>query len=329
VEKALELQPELPDAHLAFAYYYYWGYRDYERALEELAIAEKGLPNNSLVLAARAFIWRRQGRFEEAASSLKAAFELSPQDARLPRAIAETYRITRRRAEADRHYDLSISLSPDQQVSYGFKAYNYIGWLGDTKRALEVLEKMPGDRRSVQEWSLDPWRLERNYEAILGFASTDPRPIIWRQDDAWPPSLFAAGAYRLMGEWESAHASYDSARIVLEKEITAHQDDYRLHSALGIAYAGLGRKDEAIREGKRGVELYPVSKDALDGTNGVRGLALIYTMVGEYDAAVAQIEYLLSIPSWISYHDLHLDPRWDPLREQPRFQALLEKYRVD
>jgi non-specific serine/threonine protein kinase len=329
VEKALEFQPELPEAHLAFAYYYYWGYRDYERALEELALAESGLPNNSLVLAARAFIWRRQGKFERAVNRLKVAFELSPQDGRLPRGIGETYRIMRRRAEADRYYDLSISLSPDQQVSYGFKAYNYIAWLGDTKRALEVLKKMPGDRRSVQEWSLDPWRLERNYEAILGFASTDPRPIIWRQDDALPPTLLAASAYYLMGERESAHASYDSARAILEKELDAHADDHRIHSALGIAYAGLGRNDEAIREGKRSVELYPVSKDAFDGTNGVRDLALIYTMVGEYDAAVDQIEYLLSIPSWVSYHDLRLDPFWDPLREHPRFQELLETYKID
>ena len=103
----------------------------------------------------------------------------------------------------------------------------------------------------------------------------------------------------------------------------------RCNSALGIAYAGLGRKDEAIREGKKAVELYPVSKDADEGQSVVLDLAVIYTMVGEYEAALDEIEYLLSIPSETSVPWLRLDPIWDPLREHPRFQELLEKYAID
>jgi serine/threonine-protein kinase len=329
VDKALELQPELPEAHLAFAYYHYWGRRDYDRALEELAIAERGLPNNSRILAATAYIWRRQGKFEAALDHLKKAFELNPQDATLPYEIGLTYRVLRRHAEADHYYDLSISLAPDPQAAYRDKAYNYISWLGDTKRARDALEKMPGKSRDVQEWSLELWRLERNYQAILDFASSDSRPIIWRSLDAWPPALLAARAYHLMGQAELAHASYDSARAILTKELDAHPDDHRFHSALGFAYAGLGRKDEAIREGKRGVELTPVSKDALIGPSRVGDLAEIYTIVGEYDAALNGIEYLLSIPSALSVPWLRLDPLWDPLRDHPRFQALLEKYAID
>ncbi len=142
----------------------------------------------------------------------------------------------------------------------------------------------------------------------------------------WTPALLAARTHRLRGESELAHASYDSARAILERELDARPDDDRIHSALGIAYAGLGRKDEAIREGKRGVELYPVSKDAMIGPFRVADLAEIYTMVGEYDAALDEIEYLLSIPSEMSVPLLRLDPIWDPLRDHPRFQDLLEKY---
>jgi tetratricopeptide (TPR) repeat protein len=230
----------------------------------------------------------------------------------------------RRYAEADRYYDLSISLAPDQQAAYGGKAYNYVSWLGDTKRARDVLEKMPGKRRYVQEWSLELWRLERNYEAILDFASSASEQIILGNQ---PVASLAARAYRLMGEPELAHASYDSARAILEKKLDASPTLFR--TQLGIAYAGLGRKEEAIREGKRGVELGPVSKDAIAGSYWVRDLAEIYTMVGEYDAALDEIEYLLSIPGWISYHDLRLDPIWDPLRDHPRFQELLETYKLD
>ncbi len=185
---------------------------------------------------------------------------------------------------------------------------------------------MPGKSRDVQEWSLGLWRLERNYQAILDFASSDSRLIVWSQTDAWTPALRAADAHRLMGEPELAHASYDSARAILEKELDAHPDDHRIHSALGFAYAGLGRKEEAIREGKRGVELLPVSKDALGGLYHVWDLAEIYTMVGEYKAALDEIEYLLSIPTEMSVPWLRLDPIWDPLRDHPRFEALLEKY---
>ena len=323
VEKALELQPELSEAHLALAWYHYWGHRDYEGALEEVAIAERGLPNDVRILLLTSGIWRRQGKFEAALNRFEAAFELSPQDARIAYNIGDSYRALRRYAEADRYYDLSISLAPDQRYAYGEKAYNYISWLGDTKLARDVLEKMPGKHRNVQRWSLELWRLERNYEAILDFASSESRPITWRA------ALLAAGAHRFMGEPELAHASYDSARSILEKELAAHPDDNRIHSALGFAYAGLGRKEEAVREGKRAVELYPVSEDQWDGTSVVQDLAVIYTMVGEYDAALDEIDYLLSITGWWSVQDLRLDPIFDPLREHPRFQALSEKYAID
>ncbi len=109
----------------------------------------------------------------------------------------------------------------------------------------------------------------------------------------------------------------------------AHPGDHRIRRALGIAYAGLGRKEDAIREGRRAVELCPVSKDALQGPGVVWNLAVIYTMVGEYDAALEEIEYLFSVPSYMSVPWLRLDPSWDPLRDHPRFEALLEKYAID
>lgn len=329
VDRALELQPGLPEAHLALGRYYYDGYRDYERALEALANVEKEHPNDSRILRFMADISRRQGRFEAAIDRRKRAFELSPQEAVLPREIAWTYRSMRKYSEADHYNDVAISLAPDQQWAYGNKAYNYVSWLGDTKRARDTLEKMPGKRRDLEDWSLDLWRMERNYQAILGFALSDSRRIAWWQTEAWMPALSAARAYRLMGEAELAYASYDSARVILEKELDTHEGDYRIHSALGITYAGLGRREDAIREGKRGVELCPVSKDALIGPVRVRNLAAIYTMVGEYDAALDEVEYLLSIPNWWSVYDLQLDPEFDPLRDHPRYPVLLERYAID
>jgi Flp pilus assembly protein TadD len=294
-----------------------------------LAIAERGLPNDEEILKTTAYILRRQGEFEAAADQLKKAFELSPQDARIAYNIGVTYAYLRKYAEAVRYFDLSISLAPDQTDAYVDKAYSYIFWLGDTKRARDVFEKIPGESRDDRQLSFTLWRLERNYQAVLDFASLASEPIVFWYGYASPPALLAARAHRLMGELELAHASYDSACAILEEELDAHPDDHRFHSALGYAYAGLGRKVDAIREGRRGVELSPVSKDAVVGPRRVQDLAVIYTLVREYDAALDEIEYLLSIPSWFSVHDLRLDPDFDPLRDHPRYQPLLEKYAID
>jgi serine/threonine-protein kinase len=329
VDKAFELQPELPEAHLAFARYYYNGYRNYERALEELAIAERGLPNDERILRLTGYILRRQGKLEAAVDRFKKAFELSPQDNKIANNIGVTYAYLRKYAEAVRYLDLSISLAPDQADAYENKAYSYIFWLGDTKRARDVFEEIPGESRYVQQLSLTLWRLERDYRAVLDFASSVSEPIVFWYGYASPTALLAARAHRLMGEPELAHASFDLARATLEEELEAHPDDHRFHSALGYAYAGLGRKDDAIREGRRGVDLFPVSKDALVGARRVQDLAVIYTWVGEYDAALDEIEYLLSIPAWFSVHALRLDPDFDPLRDHPRYQELLEKYAID
>ncbi len=327
VDKALDLQPELPEAHLALARYYYNGYRDYERAQEELAIAERGLPNHEEILKTTAYILRRQGEFGAAVDRLKRAFELSPQDHRIPYNIGVTFAYLREYEEAVRYYDLSISLAPDQIDAYVDKAYSYISGFGDTKGARDVFEKIPGENRDYKrQLSFTLLRLERNYQAVLGVASLASAPIVFWYGYAAPPALLAARAQRLMGELQLAHASFDSARAILEEELDAHPDDHRFHSALGYAYAGLGRKDDAIREGRRGAELLPVSKDAITGSYRVWDLAVIYTWVGEYDAALDEIEHVVSIPSWFSVNDLRLDPEFDPLRDHPRYQPLLEKY---
>jgi serine/threonine-protein kinase len=124
-------------------------------------------------------------------------------------------------------------------------------------------------------------------------------------------------------ELEQEH--YDSARRFLEAKVQESPEDPRVHSALGIAYAGLGRKEEAVREGKLAVELLPVTMEALRGPVLVEDLARIYVMVGEYDAAIDQLEFLLSIPSETSISLLKLDPAWAPLRDHPRFQKLLKR----
>jgi tetratricopeptide (TPR) repeat protein len=310
---------------MALGLYYYNCHKDYDRALKELAIAEKDLPNNSRILEYIGYIRRRQGNFEAAINNLKKAFELNPQAANLPWELGLTYDYLRRYPEAERYYDRSISLVPDQTLAYLSKASNY--WCqGSLEKARAALEEMPKktDPESIYSWYFYwIWQelYERNYQAALELLLSSDFVESYGGQEA----LNTGFVYRLMNKPELARNSFDSARILLEKEVKELPDNPPAHMRLGIVCAGLGRKEEAIREGKIAVELYPVSKDALDGPGNVFSLAVIYVMVGEYDAALDKIEYLLSIPYDLSVPFLRLDWRWDPLREHPRFKRLLEE----
>jgi serine/threonine-protein kinase len=324
-DRVLELQPELPEGHMALGLYYYNCHKDYDRALEELAIAEKDLPNNSKIPEYIGYIRRRQGNFEEAINNLKKVFELNPQAANLPYELGLTYETLRRYQEAERYHDRSISVAPDQTFAYLLKAHSY-RLQGSLEKARATLEEMPKktDPESISDWHIGwIWQelFERNYQAALELLSSDFVEYYMGQK-----ALLAGRIYRFMNEPELARSSFDSARIMLEMEAKEHSDNPLAHSRLGIVWAGLGHKEDAIREGKLAVELYPVSKDAYSGPDFVFYLARIYMMVGEYEEALDKIEYLLSIPSsTLSVPLLRLDPRWDPLREHPRFKRLLEE----
>jgi tetratricopeptide (TPR) repeat protein len=165
--------------------------------------------------------------------------------------------------------------------------------------------------------------LNRNYQTALALL---PLP----QYKNYANAIFAGDCYRWMNQPAKSRTSYDAARTELEKLLKDNPQDEYLHSWISQAYAGLNRKEEAIREAKTALELLPVSKDAIAGPSLVGVLAIVYVMVGEYESALDQIEYLLTIPTHgyatPSVPMLRIDPRWDPLRSHPRFHKILEKY---
>ncbi len=330
-EQALLIAPDLPEGHRALAYYHYRGHADYEAALRELDVAARALPNDSHLLALAAYIWRRQGRFEEAAANLEKAFEIQPKSDWLAAELGETYTTLRRYQDADRSYQRAISLAPDQPAPYQARAHNYLLWRGDTAAARGTLETMPlqGSTRSVLAWYLLEIA-ERNDQAALNRLNrnTEAR-LIGVESISYPRDLLHALAYRRMGEHETATSYFENARVSLERRLPEGTVDPRLRIALGITYAGLGRKDDAVREGLAAVEGFPVSQDAFIGPRMVEHLAEIYVMTGDPEAALERIEYLLSIPSELSVPILELDPKWDPLRQDPRFKALIEGARAE
>ncbi|MCK4578881.1 MAG: tetratricopeptide repeat protein, partial [Candidatus Marinimicrobia bacterium] len=325
-ERALELAPDSPEVHRILSYYYLWAFRDPDQALKELEIAEKGLHNNAEVLEAKAYVFQQQGRFEEARYSFEEAFKLSPRDADLPTELIFIFWLTREYPLAIEATDQAITIAPNEVWPYLGKALIYWSWNGDTEAARAALEAVPTEHSWLPWFWLWQEIFEGEYQHTLERLSSLSNDWIRLKILARPKSLLSAYVYEYMDEPQNARRAYEAAESVLEIEVKRWPEDPRLHSSLGIVYAALGRPHEAIREGKQATELLPVSKDAFYGLPYAIDLAHIYTLAGEYDAALDQIEYLLSIPSWISIPWLQIDPRWDPLRELPRFQKLVEKY---
>jgi serine/threonine-protein kinase len=235
--------------------------------------------------------------------------------------VGSVLSIRKQYAEADRYFDIGISLAPDQPSAYVNKATNYLLWTGDTEKARSTLLKMPHtDDNTATFIRFLVEMCSRNYESALKVLTNEQSP----QERSGFNAFLTGYVQDRLGRTREARRSYEEARVLLQKSIKERSDSPRVHVTFGFVLAVLGEKDEAIREGKLAASLFPVSKDALFGPDFVEYLAFIYTLVGEFDLAVETLEYLLSIPSRnLSVAMLRIDPRWDPLRDHPRFKKLV------
>jgi serine/threonine-protein kinase len=324
-ERSLELRPDLPEAHLALGGYYYMGFFDYDRALKKYATAAKGMPNNPDLLEAIAYVWRRQGLFKEAKGYLEKATILDPRQFWLHLQLGLTCKLLRQHEEAERHIDRSLALEPEQVSSYVFKSLNILNWTGDLQRSRAVLESSPTQTDPEIKVALFWQHLyERDYQGALEQLPGLPAEIVYLSLSIVPREVLAGYAYQLRGDSERARSAYESALALMEAMARERPEDGRVNSALGLVYAGLGRKDDAIREGRRGLEFY--SHDALVSPVREWELVRILLLLEEHDTALDHIEHLLSVPSKISVQFLKITPEIDPLRDHPRFKQILRKY---
>ncbi len=326
IERAVALDSTSGEVRRGLGTYYYRT-RDYERALRELQLARRALPSDPEVIGTMAAIKRRQGRFVEAAQDFELALELDPLSPTYAADLGNTYFFLRRYEDAERMMARGINLGPDSWPEwYALRSWVFLSWKGstdDSRRALEEGDaRLPDDSRLWPYWVLQNL-FERNYEEALGRLASQANEVLEAQFRYVVGHELLGATYALLERNGEARTHYDSARINYERAARVRPTDERIRTALGLAYARLDRKEDAIPEGRAAVDLMPISVDAITGPFYAAGLAQIYTMVGEYDAAVEILQRLLDIPSYLSPEWLRLDPRWDALRDHPGFQELV------
>jgi serine/threonine-protein kinase len=333
-ERAVELRPDLAETHAALGWYFYQGLLDYPRARSEFSAALKIQPNNSDSLFGIGSVLRRQGHWAESAELMGKGLEFDPTNANLLTNFGESCVLARRYVDADRAFGLAIALSPQWGEPRNGKASLQVLWHGDVEKAQAVLDeaaRVPGLRDNegwLASWVRALAVFRRDYEAALRQLEVEPHLAFDNLNDYAPITLFRGQVQMLAGQHDLARRSFDAARRELEQKVAQDPDDHRFHSSLGIAYAGLGRRNEAVREAKLGYDLMPASKDALRALSRLSDLAVVYTMVGQAGEAISVLDDLLGRSGNWTPHVLRLDPKWDPLRSDPRFQTLLLKYEV-
>ncbi len=326
--EALRLQPSLPEAHLAMGFYHYYCERDYQAALNEFAIAKRSLPNSAEVYMAVGAIERRQGKWKESTANLEKAASLSPNDSWVLQNLAENYQATRNFDTADKIFDRAIQAAPTALGPRAQKAKLAVDWKGDLSVMEKQLSEIPTE---VDPDGLVPFArmqlllLQRKFSDALAVLQQLPQNASHSDK---PRDLFEGAIYTFLNEKEKAIAAFQRARPIAEKLVSEGPDDASRHVTLGLILAGLGEKDLAIAEGKRAAQLLPESQDALDGPRVTLALAQIYAWTGASGEAFQLLDRSLSTPNGITVFFLKLDPIWEPLRSDPRFQALIDRHEV-
>jgi serine/threonine-protein kinase len=326
IQSVMRLRPDSGEAHVALAKHLYWGYRDYDRARKELAAARQALPNDPLPFLLTGYIDRREGRWDKATHNMERAVELDPQNFFTLQQIALTYTALRRYADAAATLDRAVALAP-KDVSVRVQRANVdLDWRADTRPLDSTIQAIIANEPAAIKHVVDQWLLLAVWERD-SIAATRALSLLdangCHGDMPFPRAWCEGRVALLRGEVASARDAFTRAREEIEGVVSQQPDYAQALCALGMIDALLGNKEDAIREGRRAVELLPVTKDSIVGAQLVECLAVIYAWVGQKDLALEQLRLASSIPGYLSYGSLKLDPLWDPLRSDPGFKKIV------
>ena len=332
-ERALQLQPDLPEAHLALGFSYYYGDNNYDAALKEFEIAQRGLPNESEVYLAIGAIQRRQGKWPESTANLEKAASLNPKDTWPLQNLTYNYAMQRDFGAANKTIDRALELNPNGIGLWETKVKLAIAEKGDSgvyEQALEKVKSFPmsdEDRLKILAAQGDLLLFQRKYQQVLQLAESVPDDSLAAIPASLAGKYFAIGiAQKGLRDDAAARTAFLKAKGILEQQVKQKPDDSDLHVQLAKLLAWLGEKDAAIAEAQRAMDLRPESKDAFEGPRITEEVAQIYTILGNNDRAIELLDGLLSRATGVTLQSLKMNPAWDPLRNDPGFQALFAKY---
>ncbi len=327
VERAFRLRPDAGETHLARARNLYHGQLDYGGALAELEVAHQTLPNDARIFRMMGYIQRRQGRWEESMQNLERASDLDPRNTETLQQIALSYGVLHRYAEEKSVLERALAIEPnDLDTKIALAALEF-HWKADTEPMHQTIDLIRTGNSAAIGGCTDEWLncalAERDVAAVNNVLNTiDDTPLT--DYSVHPTRLLIEGVIARMTKNDGdGRALFTAARTQQEKTVEAEPNYGPALCVLGLIDAGLGRREEALREGRRAVELVPVEKDALVGPTMIKYLAMIAAWAGDKDLACEQLAIAVRPPSTVSYGQLKLLPFWDPLRGDPRFEKIV------
>jgi TolB-like protein len=331
-ERALDLHPDCPEGHLALGFSHYYGDKDYNAALTEFEIARSGLPNESEVYLALGAIERRQGKWEESTSNLEKAVSLNPKDVLPLENLALNYQMLRKFDAANETIERALKVEHNNSELWQIKAALAISEKGDLRvveKALAAMNPLPtssGEQKVAIATARAKLLLAlRRYEELIKTADNlpnDPGITV----TAGSKFLLIGIARKAMGDQVGARIAFLQAKEIAETQLKQSPDDVDACIHLALALAWLGEKDAALAKAQRATELLPESKDSVSGPEITEKVAAVHAILHDNERAIELLDGLLSRPSWATTQALRVDPVWDPLRNDPRFQTLLNKY---
>jgi TolB-like protein/class 3 adenylate cyclase/Tfp pilus assembly protein PilF len=327
VQTALHLQPDAGETHLALAQHLYSGYLDYDHAKQELAIAQRSLPNNSELFVLNGFIDRRQGRWDESTRNLEKVLALDPLNFFILSQISTNYQCLHQYEQMAAVLDRTLAVAPKDAVTRVTRAQVDLHWRADTKPLHTTIDAILGEDPSAAPAIAGIWL---NLALCEHDTVAANRALVALSGDRYRlfhlvlnPASVEGLIARIRGDLTAARTAFTTARAQQEELVRTQPDYAPALLALSMIDAGLGRKDDALREGRRAVELLPVERDAFGGTDMIQFFAVICAWTGEKDLALQQLTTVTQIPSTLTYGRLKLHPFWDPLRGDPRFEKIV------
>jgi TolB-like protein/Tfp pilus assembly protein PilF len=327
VQTAQRLRPDAGETHLAVAQHRYRGYRDYDGARAEIAIAQRTLPNDPLPFELLGFIDRRQGRWAESTRNLERAIELDPRNFYTLQQISLSYRELRQFADMAAVLDRAHAIVPHDVDTKVARALVELEWRADTRPLHTVIDTVLAENPAIASTLADTWLTlalsDHDFgTAARALAALGNNPI--NIDVVSLSPAFARGLVaRAQGDSIAANAAFSEARTRQEKLVHEQPDYGPALCVLGLIDAALGHKEDALREGRRAIELLPIAKDSINGAHMVEFFAVACAWTGEKDLALQQLTIAIQNPSFISYGQLKLHPYWDALRGDQRFEKIV------